>query len=314
MKNDHDSKKDSNKNAKRAPSSTLESWKKFKQEQDEQRKSPQYHAIKKQEKQQNKKVKKQQQTTVKEKSIKQPKPPRPKLSKEKRRQLSWQILAILVIFGVMLGGLIYHVSPKSKIEDVSVTGIKLTPAQDVLDASQLSNQNYISTTWLHRHRIANQIKKKLPALKQVTVTFNNWNKVEISVREHQTVGFFAKKNGYQRILSNGYVDDEVLTKPLGNAPVYAGFKSGESLNRIIKLYAKMPNQIQNAISEIKKDPSKLNPYRIHIYMNDGNEVIADSRTVINRLKYYGNIVAQTKKKGIVDLEVGAYFVPFDEKK
>lgn len=311
MKKNDDSKND----AKRNPSATLESWKKFKQEQDERRKNPQYKpTVEQQTHQKSVKQKKPATFSSKSKPAPKPKPTRPKLSKEKRRQLSWQVILIILIFGTILGGLTYHVSPKSKIEDVSVTGIKLTAAQDVLDASHLSSKDYISTTWLHRNRISNAIKQKLPALKQVSLQFNQWNKVEIAVQEHQTVGFFAKKDGYQRVLSNGYIDDEVLAKPLGNFPVYAGFKSGKSLNRIIKLYAKMPNQIQNAISEIKSDPSKENPYRIHLYMNDGNEVVADSRTVVDRLKYYGNIVAQTKKKGIVDLEIGAYFVPFDEKK
>ena len=311
-------KNDDSKNvAARNPSATLESWKKFKQEQDERRKNPQYKPkVTESKTATTPKKKKQARQSTQQKQISPPKskPIRPKLSKEKRRQLSWQIVFIIVFFGTIMGGLIYHVSPKAKIEDVSVTGIKLTVAQDVIDASHLSGKDYVSTTWLHRNRVASTVKQKLPALKQVSLKFNHWNKVEIVVKEHQTVGFFANKNGYQRILSNGYIDDEVLAKPLGNFPVYDGFKSGTELNRIIKLYAKMPNQIQNAISEIKSDPSKTNPYRIHLYMNDGNEVVADSRTVIDRLKYYGNIVAQTKKKGIVDLEVGAYFVPFDEKK
>ncbi|WP_125605304.1 cell division protein FtsQ/DivIB [Lapidilactobacillus bayanensis] len=308
-------KNDGKKNAaKRNPSATLESWKKFKREQDERRQNQQTQPVVS-EQQSPPITEKQQMKSVTQSRTAPPlKPPRPKLSKAKRWRLTWQIIVIILFFGTILGGLIYHVSPEAKIADVSVTGVKLTAAQDIIDASHLSGQDYVSITWLHRQRTAATIKQKLPALKQVTLKFNQWNKVEIAVKEHQTVGFFAKKDGYQRVLSNGYVDDEVLAKPLGNFPVYDGFKLGQSLNRIIKLYAKMPNQIQNAISEIKADPSKTNPYRIHMYMNDGNEVVADSRTVINRLKYYGNIVAQTKKKGIVDLEVGAYFVPFDEKK
>jgi cell division protein FtsQ len=42
-------------------------------------------------------------------------------------------------------------------------------------------------------------------------------------------------------------------------------------------------------------------------MNDGYRVIADSRTIANKIKYYPAIVSQVKKKGVIDLEVGAFW-------
>ncbi|MFD1465241.1 cell division protein FtsQ/DivIB [Lapidilactobacillus mulanensis] len=238
----------------------------------------------------------------------------PHFRRQQRWQLTWRLVVIILIFGSLLGALTYHVSPLAHVGNISVSGEKLTAAQDVIDASKLSSENYVSTTWLTRNQLSEQIIKKVPALKKVTLKFTNWQQINIAVQEYTTVGFVVNNSNYRRVLSNGFVDDEVLKKPIGNFPIYSGFKQETALNRIIKLYGKMPAQIQNAISEVKADPSKTNPYRIHLYMNDGNEVVADSRTVISRLKYYGSIVAQTSKKGIVDLEVGAYFVPFDEEK
>lgn len=234
----------------------------------------------------------------------------PQLQKHRRWQLTWHLLVIVLIFGNLLVGLLYYVSPLAHVGELSVTGVKITAAQDVINASQLSSKSYVVPTILQQKQIEQKMRKKIPALKKVSIKFTQWNHGRINVVEQQTVGFFAKKNGYQRIFSNGAVDKAILSKPIGNFPVYAGFKSGKTLNQVVELYAKMPNQIQNAISEIKADPSKSNPYRIHLYMNDGNEVLVDSRTVISRLKYYGNIVSQTQEKGIVDLEVGAFFVPF----
>ncbi|WP_125766572.1 cell division protein FtsQ/DivIB [Lapidilactobacillus wuchangensis] len=234
----------------------------------------------------------------------------PQLQKHRRWQLTWHLLVIVLIFGNLLVGLLYYVSPMAHVGELSVTGVKITAAQDVINASELSSKSYVLPTMLHQKKIEQKMRQQIPALKKVTIKFSQWNHGRIDVVEQQTVGFFAKKNGYQRIFSNGAVDKAIHSKPIGNFPVYAGFKSGKTLNQVVELYAKMPNQIQNAISEIKADPSKSNPYRIHLYMNDGNEVLADSRTVISRLKYYGNIVSQTQEKGVVDLEVGAFFVPF----
>lgn len=237
----------------------------------------------------------------------------PTYKRQQRWQLTWHLSLVILVFGTLFGLLCYHISPLARVGDVSVTGEKLTAAQDVIDASQLSSTDYVTRVWLTKDRITGRIKKKLPALKTVSLNFSQWQDVTIKVQEYQTIGFVVNQSKYQRVLSNGVVDDGALKKPIGNFPIYSGFKQGTALNRIIKLYAKMPVQIQNAISEVKSDPSKTNPYRIHLFMNDGNEVVADSRTVIDRLKYYGGIVAQTTKKGVVDLEVGAYFVPFDHK-
>ncbi|WP_261805737.1 cell division protein FtsQ/DivIB [Lapidilactobacillus luobeiensis] len=253
--------------------------------------------------------------TAQRQKKKRPRPVTKKLPQYHRHQtlrIAWRLLLIFLIFGTGLVGLGYYISPYARIATVSVKGVEITAAQDVIDASQLNTESNVLLTVATRRKLEQRLKQELPALRSVTVILTNWNKIELRVKEEPTVGFFAKKDGYQRIFANGKLDSQLMNKPIGNFPVYAGFTPGTALNNVIQLYAQIPDQIQNAISEIKSDPSQANPYRIHLYMNDGNEVIADSRTVIKRLKYYGNIVSQTTQKGIVDLEVGAFFTPFSK--
>ena len=80
------------------------------------------------------------------------------------------------------------------------------------------------------------------------------------------------------------------------------------------IYASLPSNVKTNVSEFYNAPTKLNPYRIKIDMNDGNKVIADMRTVKSKLKYYPGMAAQMKKKGVIDLEIGAYSYPFKDKK
>lgn len=238
----------------------------------------------------------------------------PQYHRHRTLQIAWRLALIFLLFGTGLVGLWYYVSPYSRVALVSVSGVEITAAQDVIDASQLTTQSNVLVTMAQEKQLETRLKQQLPALHSVRVVVSNWNKVALKVKEEPTVGFFAKKQGYQRIFANGKLDSQIMAKPIGNFPIYADFKPGVALNNVITLYAEIPTQIQNAISEIKSDPSKANPYRIHLYMNDGNEVVADSRTVVKRLKYYGNIVSQTSKKGVVDLEVGAFFTPFAQQK
>ena len=44
---------------------------------------------------------------------------------------------------------------------------------------------------------------------------------------------------------------------------------------------------------------------VHVYMNDGNEVIAQISTFSRKINYYPQYTAKMKFKGIIDLEVGA---------
>lgn len=49
-------------------------------------------------------------------------------------------------------------------------------------------------------------------------------------------------------------------------------------------------------------------------MNDGYEVRAVIQTLAEKLDYYPSIVAQIAnlEKGVIDLEVGSYYRPFNE--
>lgn len=234
----------------------------------------------------------------------------PNLSHKRRWRLIWRLAVVLGLFGSLLLGLSYYLSPLAKLDELTVRGMEITPAQDIIDASQLDRNRYVLAIMMQRGDQAARIKKQIPALEKVAITFHHWNRGVITVKERQTVGFMVQDNRYRRIFANGQVDTASLAKPIGNFPVYRQFKVGAKLRQVVAHYAQMPTQIQHTISEIQSDPSQANPYRLHLYMNDGNEVIADARTMVKQMQYYGNIVSHTKKKGIVDLEVGAFFTPF----
>lgn len=65
---------------------------------------------------------------------------------------------------------------------------------------------------------------------------------------------------------------------------------------MISLLQQFPKAIQRDISEIDASRGDANPYQISMNMNDGYRVIADSRTIANKIKYYPAIVSQVKKK------------------
>ena len=55
---------------------------------------------------------------------------------------------------------------------------------------------------------------------------------------------------------------------------------------------KLPEEIQNSISEIHNTPTKTDNYHITMYMNDGFEVSATSLTLSDKMIHYPSIISQ----------------------
>ena len=119
-----------------------------------------------------------------------------------------------------------------------------------------------------------------------------------------------KQNRYSEVLENGIVSEQSVTQPKSGTPVYGNFKNAKTLHRMILQYAKLDSEIKRSISEIHDAPNKDNPNRVHLFMNDGNEVYASIPTFAQKMAYYPGIAAKMKQKGVVNLEVGAYSYPF----
>ena len=75
----------------------------------------------------------------------------------------------------------------------------------------------------------------------------------------------------------------------------------------------MPKYIRQSISEVSYSPTKLNPDRLKLIMNDGNTVLVRADTLGEKMKYYPSIVSKMKGNGIIDLQYGAYSYNYGNK-
>lgn len=79
---------------------------------------------------------------------------------------------------------------------------------------------------------------------------------------------------------------------------------------MITLLKQFPAAIRRDISEIDASRGDAQLYQIARLMNDGYRNFADTRTIAQKIQYYPAIVTQVKTKGVVDLEVGAFWRPY----
>lgn len=231
-----------------------------------------------------------------------------------KKAKSYQKSFIILFIAIVIIILAYLGSSFSKVRNITVKGVNDLGAQQVIDATKINDNSLLVGVFLKHRSISEQTHKKLPSVRSFSFKTSNLRDLTIVVDEYPTLGLIYKNGYYYRIIDNGKILSNKLKSYTGNYPIYTDFDKKSDLVKITKIYKKMPESVKNNISEIHNASNKVNPYRIKIDMNDGNKVIADIRTVDKKMKYYPSIASQMKKKGVIDMEIGAYSYPFDKKK
>jgi len=230
---------------------------------------------------------------------------------KKRIRISKNWLIFIIVFIIIL--IAYFGSSLSKVRNINVEGVNDLGAQQVINATKIDDNSVLLNVLVHHKSILKETQKALPSIKSASLKSRNLRDLTIDVKEYPTLGYIYKDGDYYRIINNGKVINQKMSSPIGNYPVYSNFGK-ERLKKMSNIYAELPSNVKTNVSEFYNSPTKLNPYRIKIDMNDGNKVIADMRTIKSKLKYYPGMAAQMKKKGVIDLEIGAYSYPFKDKK
>ncbi|KRM72510.1 cell division protein FtsQ/DivIB [Lacticaseibacillus brantae] len=236
----------------------------------------------------------------------------PQLSAWRHKQLRRNLVLILTPLIVLLGFFGYMISPLAKVGEVNVTGVKVLPEQTIIDASQLSNRNYILQLLFDKHPVVNRVEK-VAGVKSAHVKISGMNTVTLQISEYAPVGYVYQKGLYYLVLSSNQVVKQGIKNPSDNYPVLTGFTAKE-LPRISTALRAIPKAVRQDIAEVKATRGGANPYQVKLNMGDGNQVIADSRTLAKKMHYYPSVVADLKQSGTLDLEVGAFFTPNKTKK
>lgn len=236
----------------------------------------------------------------------------PKLKEKRRKKMYRRLVSLLFLFSFAILIVVYFITPLSKVDQVSVSGTKEVTDQAIIDASQIRSGDSLWETFFSRNKIETTVKKQLPQVKSMKLTFTSINSYELVVSEYKTVAYLEKGDEYYNILSNGKIVNESRKVSIGNPPIFVNFKEGKALNKMLEQYQVLNENIHNSISEIEYTPSKTDDYLITLYMNDGNQVVASIVSFAEKMVYYPDIVEKIgEEKGIINIEVGIYFTPFE---
>ena len=235
----------------------------------------------------------------------------PNLVTQRKKRLKRVVIRNFLFFGFWLLVALYFIFPISKVSSVTVENFDGDIGEQIIGLSQIKPQTLLISVFFEQRKIEQQIKKQAPEIKKVDFIYTN-QKIKLKVKESKNLGYVSKNNHFYRVGLNGKVSKISYKQPDDNVPLYFGFSKTSARRKMAEQLNRLPFKIVKAISEIHFVPTKNDPERILLYMNDGNQVIATLATFANKMKYYPQIKAQSNQKIRIDFQVGAYSYPLQE--
>ncbi|MFA7744745.1 cell division protein FtsQ/DivIB [Salinicoccus roseus] len=217
-------------------------------------------------------------------------------------------LMLLMLLLFLVGLLIWYVtSSASEVKNIEISGNQLISDEEVEERLQFGTGDRMFSANLSQ---ATENIAMLPAVEEVEIEREWWNTINVSVTEYQAVGYVANNSDYYPVLENAQVLRGYPSTP-GSAPILHYFE-GREFDRMVEGLNDIEPDIREGISEIYYRPSENSSTRIHMFMNDGQEIVADYRTINEKMNYYLSMREEIgdPQSGLIDLEIGSSFLPY----
>ncbi|QDQ01615.1 FtsQ-type POTRA domain-containing protein [Lysinibacillus fusiformis] len=235
----------------------------------------------------------------------------PTLKKRRKKRTNRKFIVLILLFFLVLAVLLYFQSPYSDIRKITVNGAQLADEQYYLKASNLAPGK---SMWSFKVDDVEEALQKDKWVQDALVKRNWLRGVTIDIKEWKKVAYLAGDGTYYPLLENGKRFEQAEDNIPIDAPVFIGITGEKTINKLVEQLARLKPEVLALISQVNTNGNETNPNAVKLYMNDGYEVRAIIQTLAEKLNYYPSIVAQIAnlEKGVIDLEVGSYYRPFND--
>lgn len=219
------------------------------------------------------------------------------------------ILIPAILLFLLFAALIWYVSTDaSELKEINISGNNIITEDEIKSRLDFAagDKMYSIDPGTAEENIS-----LLPIIVDVNVERDWWNDVTVSVSEHQVVGYIENEGGYNPVLENARVLRGYQVSPADGPLIY--FFEGEEMDDLVDNLNDIEPEILAGISEVYFRPSENSLGRIHILMNDGQEIVADYRDFGEKMNHYIGMKEEIgdDSDGIIDIEIGSSFLPYD---
>ncbi|ULG75047.1 cell division protein FtsQ/DivIB [Macrococcus brunensis] len=235
---------------------------------------------------------------------------------KRKRKHRIQFAIFMTVIALVTLILLYMFTGISYVKDVKIEGNYLITNKKVSEILNIGDKSRIYTLPVSEME---QNLRLQDGVKKVEISRHFPNQVNVKIQEYAVRAIIADGSDYRPVLENGQILKNQQAEKSG--PILNDFEGSDRV-RMIDILNRTEESIRNNMSEINFLPNREASARVQIFMNDGLEVIGDLRTMGDKLNYYPGMVKDIPrdqngnlvKPGIIDLEVGAVFIPYESKK
>lgn len=219
-------------------------------------------------------------------------------------------LPFYIVFGLIIIVTLYLLTPASNIKEVSVSGNTEVDNEEILNASQVSQGDSIWETFFNRGTIEDRVIDENVQVSGANLNLSGLRTYDINVAEYNTVAYAYLNEEVVNVLENGGLIDG--NQEIEDLPYLLNFEDDEKLQLLVEQLNELDDSVLVLIEEIELSNIERNPYLVRSYMSDGSQVLADLNNYAEKMMLYPQLSETVDNAvGLYDLEVGAYFTPFE---
>lgn len=218
-------------------------------------------------------------------------------------------IGIVIFLVLLLGVLLWYVfSSASDVKEINFEGNSLVTETELEERIGFSTGDKMFSISAGK---AEDNVELLPVIEEVSVERDWPNNVTVNVNEYKAIAYINSEDLYFPVLENSRIQRGYPSAPR-NAPIIYNFE-GEEFDALVAALNEIEVDILESISEIYFRPTDNSMRRIHVFMNDGQEIVADYETFSEKMNYYIGIRQEIGDEtgGIIDMEVGTSYLPYD---
>lgn len=233
--------------------------------------------------------------------------------KVKRKKLNIKRTLVFLLFLYIVGYAVYFII-NQPIRHIEIKGNELVLDSDILRVSKL--KDYPSMFKYSNKTLEKRIKS-IKLIDEVDVKKSIGFKIKINIKENKALFYYNDKI----VLSNGNIVKNEF-KNIYGIPIFKSTIDSKLLNKFTEGFSKLKDNIIYEMNEIEYYPLTseegeiITSDRFKILMNDGNTIIANTKTVSILNKYNDIYASLGGKLGTINLDTNEInnlvFIPYEE--
>lgn len=235
------------------------------------------------------------------------------MKKKKKKRLNKKRTLVFILFLYIICFFLYDLI-NTPIKHYEINGNNIVSDSEILKVSNLKDYPSIMKY------TSNTIEKKIKNIELIdSVKVKKWfgHKVIINIKENKVLFYYKDIN--KIVLSNGNIIDNKYD--IVGIPILVNEIDKNVYNSFISSYSKLNDNIIYEINNVEyypqtsTDGSIISKDRFKIVMNDGNTVVANSKSVSVLNKYNDIYASLNDKKGTINLDSNKLdnlvFIPYE---